>query len=61
MSQSRDVGATSSLPRGGRGHGGQLEDDSDRAVGCRGRRWLAAGEEHGRRSGILLLRGGRGG
>ena len=41
MNKSRDVGAASSLLRGGHGRGGRLEDDSDGA-GCHGRGWLVA-------------------
>ena len=54
MKQSRDVGAASSLPRGGRGRGGRLEDDSDGA-GCRGCGWLVAQTaEQGCRSDDIL-------
>jgi len=54
VKQSRDVGAASSLPRGGRGRGGRLDDDSDGA-GCRGRGWFVAQTVvQGRRSGGVL-------
>jgi hypothetical protein len=61
LPQSRDVGVASLLPRGGRGRGGQLDRGRQRWSSKLSRPRMVSGVEHGRRSGVLILRGSRGG